>query len=341
MKYMIGFVATLLLGVLFFLPTHTYAQAATSIEVNEESERVEWLQEQLVDQGFLEEEKRTSVFDEDTVDAVAAYQKDHGLSVDGIPGKQTLGALEVLKEGTEGPLVKALQERLYELKYYQDSVDGHYGQTTKQAVTAFQQANQLLVDGIAGPETHAHLYYNHNKVAHVVTDVKPQEQQPKSEPSTEEEVVAHAAPKVEEPKATEKAEEATNDAEEQQQEQQQTTEESVTEEATTEEEVASTTTEPSGQTMTMEATAYTAYCNGCSGVTRTGIDLRANPNQKVVAVDPNVIPLGSRVYVEGYGEAIAGDTGGAIKGHKIDLFVQTKDEAYSFGRQQVQVTVLD
>ncbi|MFS0786465.1 peptidoglycan-binding protein [Shouchella sp. 1P09AA] len=338
MKYMFGFVATLLLGVLFFLPTHTYAQAATSIEVNDESERVEWLQQQLVDQGFLKEEKRTSVFDEDTVDAVAAYQKAHGLSVDGIPGKQTLGALEVLKEGSEGSLVKALQARLYELKYYQDSVDGHYGQSTKQAVTAFQQANQLLVDGVAGPETHAHLYYNQNKVAHVVTEVKPQEQQPKSEPSTEKEVVAHAEPKVEEPKATEQAEEAASDTEEQQQ---QTTEESVTEETTTEEEVVSTTTEPSGQTMKMEATAYTAYCNGCSGVTRTGIDLRANPNQKVVAVDPNVIPLGSRVYVEGYGEAIAGDTGGAIKGHKIDLFVQTKDEAYTFGRQQVQVTVLD
>ena len=64
----------------------------------------------------------------------------------------------------------------------------------------------------------------------------------------------------------------------------------------------------------MTATAYTAYCNGCSGITTTGINLRANPNLKVIAVDPSVIPLGSKVWVEGYGYAVAGDTGGAIKG---------------------------
>src|SRR6185312_4204885 len=74
------------------------------------------------------------------------------------------------------------------------------------------------------------------------------------------------------------------------------------------------------KSMYMEATAYTAYCNGCSGTTRTGIDLRANPHLKVIAVDPNVIPLGTKVHVEGYGYAIAGDTGGAIKGNIIDVF---------------------
>ena len=42
---------------------------------------------------------------------------------------------------------------------------------------------------------------------------------------------------------------------------------------------------------------------------------------KLIAVDPSVIPLGSRVWVEGYGEAIAADTGGAIKGHKIDVLM--------------------
>ncbi|MFX6153002.1 3D domain-containing protein, partial [Acinetobacter baumannii] len=47
------------------------------------------------------------------------------------------------------------------------------------------------------------------------------------------------------------------------------------------------------------ATAYTAYCTGCSGTTATGINLRANPNAKVIAVDPRVIPLGTKVYVEG------------------------------------------
>ena len=82
-----------------------------------------------------------------------------------------------------------------------------------------------------------------------------------------------------------------------------------------------------GKEMFVTATAYTAYCTGCSGTTAYGIDLRSNPNQKVIAVDPRVIPLGTRVWVEGYGEAIAGDTGGAIKGNKIDVFIASYDNA--------------
>ncbi|MFC6041250.1 LysM peptidoglycan-binding domain-containing protein [Paenisporosarcina macmurdoensis] len=96
-----------------------------------------------------------------------------------------------------------------------------------------------------------------------------------------------------------------------------------------------------GKEMTVTATAYTAYCTGCSGTTATGIDLRANPNLKVIAVDPKVIPLGSRVWVEGYGEAIAGDTGGAIKGNIIDLFMKDRQDALNWGRQTVTIKVLD
>ncbi|WP_419893055.1 LysM peptidoglycan-binding domain-containing protein [Oceanobacillus kimchii] len=98
---------------------------------------------------------------------------------------------------------------------------------------------------------------------------------------------------------------------------------------------------PGGETISMSATAYTAKCDGCSGVTYTGIDLNSNPNAKVVAVDPNVIPLGSEVYVEGYGYATAADIGSAINGNKIDLHVPTKEEANNFGVQQVDVTIVD
>ena len=93
--------------------------------------------------------------------------------------------------------------------------------------------------------------------------------------------------------------------------------------------------------LTVTATAYTASCDGCSGVTATGIDLVANPNQKVVAVDPSVIPLGSKVWVEGYGEAIAGDVGGAIKGNKVDVFIPSYEDAMNWGRKTVQVKILD
>jgi len=89
------------------------------------------------------------------------------------------------------------------------------------------------------------------------------------------------------------------------------------------------------------STAYTASCNGCSGTTATGINLRANPNAKVIAVDPNVIPLGTKVYVEGYGYAVAGDTGSAIKGNKIDVFFPSKSAAYRWGSKRVKIKILE
>jgi len=100
-----------------------------------------------------------------------------------------------------------------------------------------------------------------------------------------------------------------------------------------------TLTGSAGRTFYVSSTAYTAYCAGCSGRTATGINLRANPSKKVIAVDPRVIPLGKKVYVEGYGLAVAGDTGGAIKGNKIDVFMSTKSKALNWGRRTVKVTV--
>lgn len=95
-----------------------------------------------------------------------------------------------------------------------------------------------------------------------------------------------------------------------------------------------------GKEFIVRSTAYTATCNGCSGRTATGIDLRANPNIKVIAVDPSIIPLGTKVYVEGYGYAIAADTGGSIKGYKIDVFFSSKSDAYRWGVRNVKVKIL-
>ena len=91
---------------------------------------------------------------------------------------------------------------------------------------------------------------------------------------------------------------------------------------------------------TVSASAFTANCNGCSGVTATGINLKSNPDMKIIAVDTDVIKLGTKVYVEGYGYAIAGDTGGSIKGNKIDVFFPTKAEAYKWGRKTVKIKIL-
>ncbi|MDZ5610108.1 cell wall-binding protein EntA [Bacillus pseudomycoides] len=109
---------------------------------------------------------------------------------------------------------------------------------------------------------------------------------------------------------------------------------------------AATTNAPAGgRELTVEATAYTAHPseNGTYGgrvLTAMGHDLTANPNMKMIAVDPKVIPLGSKVWVEGYGEAIAGDTGGAIKGNRIDVLVGSDSAANKWGRKSVKVKIL-
>jgi 3D (Asp-Asp-Asp) domain-containing protein len=88
----------------------------------------------------------------------------------------------------------------------------------------------------------------------------------------------------------------------------------------------------------MVATGYGPSGNGRWGA-RTASGLR--PGFGVVAVDPRFIPLGTRLYISGYGYAVAGDTGGAIKGNRIDLGHDTNYEAMAEGRKKVRVLVLN
>ncbi|MEH7111472.1 3D domain-containing protein [Neobacillus niacini] len=93
-----------------------------------------------------------------------------------------------------------------------------------------------------------------------------------------------------------------------------------------------------GVELYVNSTAYSYESAG--NFTAMGYNIRENPNMKLIAVDPSVIPLGSRVWVEGYGEAIAGDTGGAIKGHKIDVLMPNNAQAYAWGRKTVKIVIL-
>lgn len=87
-----------------------------------------------------------------------------------------------------------------------------------------------------------------------------------------------------------------------------------------------------GQALNFEATAYTY-----TGYrTATG----ANTRRGIIAVDPRVIPLGTRLYVEGYGHGVAADTGGAIKGRRIDVFLESETAALKWGRRNVNVYIL-
>ena len=93
------------------------------------------------------------------------------------------------------------------------------------------------------------------------------------------------------------------------------------------------------KTLTMSATAYSTEANGMGTYSATGINLKQHPS--CVAVDPSVIPLGSIIWVSGYGVSVAGDTGTAIKGNVIDLHFSTVAQSMAWGRRTVTVKILN
>jgi len=142
-----------------------------SLKKGSQGEAVKTLQKRLKELGYY-----TDYVDGDygdaTVKAVKAFQKNNGLTQDGVVGSTTqkkldsdsaimangkafdsLSTSQTLKKGDQGAQVKALQRRLKELGYYKDYVDGDYGLATATAVSAFQRANGLTVTGTANPTT--------------------------------------------------------------------------------------------------------------------------------------------------------------------------------------------
>jgi 3D (Asp-Asp-Asp) domain-containing protein len=91
-------------------------------------------------------------------------------------------------------------------------------------------------------------------------------------------------------------------------------------------------TAPPGGTRTLVVDAVAYHLPG-----RTASGLPVGPG--VIAVDPTVIPLGTRVFVPGYGPAIAADTGTAIKGNIIDLWMPSTAAARAWGRRTVTITI--
>jgi 3D (Asp-Asp-Asp) domain-containing protein len=97
--------------------------------------------------------------------------------------------------------------------------------------------------------------------------------------------------------------------------------------------------------LNMTATAYDASYESTGkspghpqwGITYSG--LRVRPG--IVAVDPRIIPLGTWLYIEGYGEALAADIGGAIKGKRIDLYYDSPSDVRRYGKKSVNVYILD
>ena len=92
-----------------------------------------------------------------------------------------------------------------------------------------------------------------------------------------------------------------------------------------------------GRALYVSATGYSAHDPGNGNRTATGTLVRRG----VIAVDPSVIPLGTRVFIPGYGEAVAEDIGGGIHGQRIDVAFDTHAEALMFGRQDLEIFIME
>lgn len=89
------------------------------------------------------------------------------------------------------------------------------------------------------------------------------------------------------------------------------------------------------EALEVTVTAYSPEDPGVDDTTYTGLPVDIG----VVAVDPSVIPLGSVVYVPGYGYAVALDRGGAIKGHRVDVYFPTREAATAWGVKKLKIRV--
>ena len=162
------------------VPLQTRAAYAT-LQKGDTGDAVFKLEEALAMQGFFDAWP-DSTYDDATINGVKAFQEAHGLKADGIAGDETQSrifstlsgdtqgegvtdstsdmpaTLRDLSLNKQGNDVTSLQARLTELGYYTGRISGSYGKLTKAAVEAFQRANGLTADGIAGVRTQTKLY---------------------------------------------------------------------------------------------------------------------------------------------------------------------------------------
>ncbi len=95
-----------------------------------------------------------------------------------------------------------------------------------------------------------------------------------------------------------------------------------------------------GQRLTINASAYTAAADECGkndGITASGLKVTKD---RTLACPPNY-PFGAKIAIEGLGEFRCEDRGGAIKGNHFDIYVETKSEAFAFGRRHLQAEIVD
>lgn len=154
-------------------PTPEPTSQYTTLKKHDKSDEVTTLQKRLMDLGYLDIDEPSNYYGSSTEYAVELFQRQHGLTQDGVAGPATQTLLYskeaehyCLKEGAEGRDVKQLQQQLCDLGYLSEKdIDHVYGETTKNAIIAFQKRNKLSDDGLAGEKTLEKLYSDDAKIS--------------------------------------------------------------------------------------------------------------------------------------------------------------------------------
>lgn len=295
-------------------------------------------QHRLIERKYLSGDA-DGVYGQDTEEAVRAFQRDEGLTPTGIVDAQTLEALkedpgseapaQELAQGARGDEVRHLQKELQQAGYLAGSADGVYGSQTTAAVRSFQKDRGLSVTGRVDRKT-----WNALEKDGEDTSVLQQGSRGTQVALLQNLLTLHGFP----PGAMDGVYGSR-------------TVDSVKEfqrflgmEPTGRADAALWTElhkEPvfRGEyrdMLNMRATAYTPYDSGGTGRTARG-NIAGKGH---AAVDPRVIPLGSLLFIEGYGYALADDIGGSVVGHVVDVGVDTLDQAYRWGSRWVNVYIV-
>ncbi len=159
-RYIRLIVVTLCVLTVLFAAVPSAMAAAPTMKLGSRGSDVTQLQNRLLALGYMDYPNATGYYGAVTKTAVIRFQSNNSLSADGVAGPLTQNKLYsstakslLLKEGSSGEAVKALQLKLKELGYFSGTGTGYFGTVTRTAVIAFQKANGLSADGIAGPAT--------------------------------------------------------------------------------------------------------------------------------------------------------------------------------------------
>ncbi len=291
-------------------------------------------QEKLIGMGYLKD-KADGILGLKTAAAIREFQADQGLPETGIFDEETQDAMNRIedgdyKRGDRGDGVKRYQRRLAKAGYLTENADGVFGEATEKAVKDFQKDNDISVTGHLDAETRKGL----NAVSMGNGELRVGDRGGKVA-RLQNLLTLHGFPVGSMDGVFGSSTETQLRAFQRHRGIKETgVADDVVWECLEDEPVFHGKYK---KKMTMHTTAYTPYDGGGQGHTSLG-NIAGKGH---AAVDPDVIPLGTLIFIEGYGYALADDIGGAIKGNTVDVGVETLEQAYQWGTKDVTVYIVE